>query len=179
MLRNLAIALTVVLIAGCQAGFSANHAYLVPSSGSIVKLHKQLVVPAGHTRVFLQHGQVVAKAKFDRYYPSCNFEVWKLTKEPTVIHPGEFIVTKATQDINHVVSLEYQKVAALRWHNQESDRAMIMHAMHMRLQSAKQPNLYRLTCRGWLADPSDAVKPTITDMREALGNFASIKLIGE
>jgi hypothetical protein len=46
----------------------------------------------------------------------------------------------------------------------------------MYLQSATQPNVYRLTCRGWLAIPAEAERPTIADMREALGDYASIKL---
>jgi hypothetical protein len=54
-----------------------------------------------------------------------------------------------------------------------------MHTVHMWLQSVQQPNIYRLTCRGWLAVPSEAEKPTMIDMREALGNLATINLMGE
>ncbi len=179
MSRRVVIVLAVLLLAGCRAGVTTDPSYIIPTAGSSVKIKKQLLVPAGETRVFLQRGRVVAKAKFDRYYPSCNFEVWKLTQEPTIIQPGSFVVSKAGRDINHVVSLEHLKIAALRWHHHDSDHAMIMHAVHMWLQSAEQPNVYRLTCRGWLAVPAEAEKPALADMREALGNLASIKLMGE
>jgi hypothetical protein len=118
----------------------------------------------------------VAKAKFDRYYPSCNFEVWKLSQKPTVIQPDTFVITKTGRAINQVVSLEPIKIAALGWRRHGDNHAMIMHTVHMYLQSVTQSNVYRLTCRGWLAVPAKAERPTVADMREALGNFASISL---
>ena len=178
MIRYLVILLAVVVLGGCRVGAlsASDPAYYIPDVGSVVKINRQLKIAAGHTRVFLQRGQLVAKAKFDRYYPSCNFEVWKLSQKPTAIQPGSFIVSKAGRDINQVVSLETLKLAALGWRRHHDDHAMIMHTVHMYLQSATQPNVYRLTCRGWLAVPAEAEKPTIADMREALGDYASIKL---
>jgi hypothetical protein len=176
MLRYLAIVLSVFLLNGCRTGAFSESVHTIPTAGSVIKLNRQLTVPGGHTRVFLQRGRVVAKAKFDRYHPSCNFEVWKLSQEPTIIQPDSFLVTKAGRDINQVVSLDTLKVAALRWHRHDDDHAMIMHTVHMLLQSAMQPNVYRLTCRGWLAAPVEAEKPTVTDMREALGGLATIQL---
>jgi hypothetical protein len=176
MLRYLIVLLTVFLLDGCGVGTVSDPAYIIPTAGSVVKINRQLKIPGGQTRVFLQRGRVMAKAKFDRYYPSCNFEVWKLSQEPSVIQPDSFMVIKAGRDINQVVSLETLKVAALGWHRHDDDHAMIMHAVHIYLQSATQPNVYRLTCRGWLAVPAEAEKPTVADMREALGDYASISL---
>lgn len=178
MIRYLVILLAVFLLGGCRLGAISDPAHTVPDTGSQVKINRELVIPDGHTRVFLQRGRVVAKAKFDRYYPSCNFEVWKLSQEPTAIQPGTFVVSKAGRDINQVVSMDSMKLAALGWRRHHDDHAMIMHTVHMYLQSATQPNVYRMSCRGWLAVPADAEKPTIADMREALGNYASISLYG-
>ncbi len=180
MIRYLVHIAMALLLSGCQTAAITAPAHIIPTVGSVVKINKRLVVPGGQTRVFLQRGRVVEKTKFDRYYPSCNFEVWRLTKEPTIIHPGSFVVTKVGRDINRVVSLEQPlRVAAMGWWRRDSDHAMIMHTVHIWLQSAKQPNVYRLTCRGWLAVPAEAEKPTLADMREALGSVASLRLMGE
>ncbi len=173
------IVLSILFLAGCQTGATTDPAYVIPSAGSRVQIKRQLTVPGGQTRVFLQRGQVVSKVKLDRYYPSCNFEVWRLTQEPTVIHPGSFVVSKTGRNIDMVVSLEPLQIAALGWRNYDRDRSMIMHVVHMLLQSAQQQNVYRLTCRGWLADPAEAQQPTMADMREALGGYADIRLLGE
>ncbi len=177
MIRYLVAALTLLLLIGCRAGVTSDPAYIIPTTGSQVRLNRQLTVPGGQTRVFLQRGQVVSKAKLDRYYPSCNFEVWKLRQTPTIIHPGSFAVTKTRRAINQVVSLEPVQVAGLRWSRYDDDHAMIMHVVHMWLQSAKQPNVYKLTCRSWLDIPADAKQPNVKDMREALGSYATITLV--
>lgn len=176
MIRYLAVVCALFLLHGCRVGAISDPVHAIPTAGSVVEINRKLTVPGGQTRVFLQRGRVVAKAKFDRYYPSCNFEVWKLRQEPTAIHPGSFVVSKAGRDINQVVSLENIKLAALGWRRHDDDHAMIMHTVHIYLQSAAQPNVYRLTCRGWLAVPAEAERPTISDMREALGGYASIRL---
>ncbi len=179
MIRYLLHVAIALLLTGCKTAARIDPAYIIPTDGSMVKINKQLVVPGGQTRVFLQRGRVVPKAKFDRYYPSCNFEVWRLSQEATVIHSGSFVVSQVNRGTDLIVSLEPIRIAAVGWHPYDDDHAMIMHVVHMRLQSATQPNVYRLTCRGWLAIPADAEKPTIDDMREALGDFASIQLRGE
>lgn len=173
------IALIGFLLVSCRADVTTDPAYIIPTAGSQVKINKQLKVPGGQTRIFFQRGQVVTKVKLDRYYPSCNFEVWKLRQEPTVIHPGSFVVSKTRRAINQVVSLDPIQIAGLRWSRYDDDHPMIMHTVHMWLQSAKQPNVYRLTCRSWLAAPVDAKQPTMADMHEALGGYASISLGGE
>lgn len=169
-----------VLLAGCQTGVSTDPAYAIPDAGSMVQVKRQLKIPGGQTRVFLQRGEVVSKVKLDRYYPSCNFEVWRLSQGPTIILPGTFAVTKAGRGTDLIVSLEPVRLAGLRWsHYDDDDHAMIMRVVHMLLQSAKQPNVYRLTCRGWLAVPAEAQEPGVADMREALGGLASIRVDGE
>ncbi len=179
MIRYLIVACMVLLLLGCRTVSSADPAYIIPAAGGQVRIDQRLMVPGGQTRVFLQKGRMVSKLKLDRYYPSCNFEVWSLSQDPTVIHPGSFVITQADRGADMVVSLEPMRVAGLRWHPHDDDHSMIMHVVHMRLQSAQQPNVYRLTCRGWLAVPAEARRPTLADMREALGRLASIRLRGE
>lgn len=179
MNRYTLITLSVLLMLGCRAGATTYPEYIIPTAGSVVKIKRSLVVPAGQTRVFLQRGQVVSKRNLDRYYPSCNFEVWKLRQRPTTIRPGTFSVARTVRDIDYMVQFKPMQLAAFgRVDYDDGGQDMIIHVVHMRLKSAQQPNVYRLTCRSWQDFPFDAREPNIADMREALGSKASIKLMG-
>ena len=181
MNRYTLIALTVLLTVGYRAGATTDPAYIIPTAGSVVKVKRALVVPPGQTRVFLQRGYVVSKRNLDRYYPSCNFEVLALRQRPTTIRPGTFSVTRTVRDIDYMVQSKPIQYAALgldRVDYDDGGQALIIHVVHMRLKSEKQPNVYRLTCRSWQDFPYDAKEPTMADMREALGSKASIRLRG-
>jgi len=177
MNRFTMMALALFITLGYSANTVAESPYLIPKPGSTVKIKRTLVVPPGQTRVYLQRGQVVSKRNLDRYYPSCNFEVWKLRQRPTTIRPGSFSVTRTVRDIDDMVQSNPMQLAALgRVGHDDGGMSLIIHVVHMRLKSTKQPNVYRLTCRSWQDFPPEAKEPTMKDMREALGSKASIRL---
>ncbi len=179
MNRYFLLVFMILLMTGFHATAATDPAYTIPTAGSVIKLKKSLVVPGGRTKVYLQRGQVVSRRNLDRYYPSCNFEVWKLRQRPTTIRPGTFSVARTVRDTDFMVQLHPPQRAALRRVDySDGGMDMIIHVVHMRLKSAKQPNVYRLSCRSWQDFPYEAKEPTMTDMREALGNKASIRLRG-
>ena len=177
MNRLTVMVLALFIMLGYSVNTVAESPYLIPKPGSTVKIKRTLVVPPGYTKVYLQRGQVVSKRNLDRYYPSCNFEVWKLRQTPTKIHPGTFSVARTVRDIDFMVQLNpLQRDAPRRVDSDYGGMDMIIHVVHMRLKSTKQPNVYRLTCRSWQDFPPEAKEPTMKDMREALGGKASIRL---
>ncbi|MCP3669191.1 MAG: hypothetical protein GY814_01880 [Gammaproteobacteria bacterium] len=177
MNRYYLLVLTFLLTTGCTTAATTDPAYVIPTAGSVIKIKRSLVVPAGQTRVYLQHGQVVSKHNLDRYYPSCNLEVWKLRQRPTTIRPGRFSVARTVRDIDFMVQFKPLQLATLNQVNyDDGGQSLIIHVVHMQLKSVQQPNVYRLTCRSWQDFPHEAKEPTMADMREALGNYASIRL---
>jgi hypothetical protein len=177
MNRYSLLVLAFLLAPGFQAGAAPNPAYIIPTAGSAVKLKRTLVVPPGRTKVYLQRGRVVSKRSLDRYHPSCNFEVWNLRQTPTSIHPGTFSVTRSVRDIDFMVQSRPLQLAALRRVDYDGGgQDMIIHVVHMRLKSGRQPNVFRLTCRSWQDFPHEAREPTMADMRDALGGIASMRL---
>ncbi|MCP4993981.1 MAG: hypothetical protein GY934_09385 [Gammaproteobacteria bacterium] len=179
MNRYYLLVLTFLLMTGCGTAATTDPAYVIPAAGSVVKIKRSLVVPAGQTRVYLQRGQVVSKRSLDRYYPSCNLEVWKLRQRPTTIRPGRFSVARTVREIDFMVQFKPLQLAALnRVDYDEGGQSLVIHVVQMRLKSAQQPNVHRLTCRSWQDFPHDAKEPTMADMGEALGNYASIRLTG-
>ena len=74
----------------------------IPVGGSIT-VERKLVVPAGHSRVFIQHGKVVAKTKMDQYRPHCNFEIRRVSSGSDFIAPDTFMVTSIRADEESIV----------------------------------------------------------------------------
>lgn len=134
-------------------------------------------MPPGHTRVFLQRGEVVSKQAFDRYVPSCNFEIRTLSEQVRIISPESFLVTRIQRETSEVVQLALPKVlAGLHLAGMDSGLPMVVRSVHLWIGSDLQPDLMRLTCRGAFDDMPTAYPPSIEEMREALGTHARIVL---
>jgi hypothetical protein len=61
----------------------------------------------------------------------------------------------------------------IRGDNSPSD---IMHLLHFKLRSKSQPDVLRMTCRGVLDEPWEAVPPTIAEIRKALRGIVVLEL---
>ena len=169
------------LLVGCSQNSllkspAAAH-WRLPPVGTSVELHKPLSVPAGYTRVFLQRGEVVAKQRFDRYVPSCSFEVRTLSETVRDISPESFLVTRVQRESAEVVQQVYPLMqASLDLAGRDDGLPMIVLSVHLWISSDQQPDVMRLTCRGAFDDPPQAEPPSIEQMQEALGSYASLKL---
>lgn len=177
MPKLVAVVVVALALAGCQQVPVRDESspYSRIPAGSRIVLHKALSVPQGHARVFLQGGEVKAKAKLNRYYPHCNFELRDVSDGTLRIEPDTFFVTRVTEGEEMVV----RRQGPLRRVGFRSDRdsaSMISRFVRYRLGSESQPRLMRLTCHGGFADPYEAQYPGISDIRKALGERVSIRL---
>ncbi len=170
-----------LLLMGCshdgQLKSTSAAYWKLPPVGTSIELHQPLRVPAGHTRVFLQRGEVVAKQRFDRYVPSCNFEVRTLLEQTREIEAESFLVTRVQRETAEVVQQVYPVLqAGLDLAGMDDGLPMIVLSVHLWISSDQQPDVMRLTCRGAFDDPSQADPPSIEQMQEALGSIASLVL---
>ena len=152
--------------------------YQVPV-GTRIELLKPVTVPPGRTRVFFQGGREGGGA--GQYSPSCNLEVREIREEPQTIRPGTFRVTRVHRaPFVEVVQRRPLRLASLRLAFGTGDGdggdAMIAPTVHMELESAAQPQVLRLTCRGGFDDPSYAEYPTVAEIRVALGDWARLEI---
>ncbi len=177
MLRKFSLLVPVVLLAACTASVRDVDApyYRVPVN-SLVTLTQALTVPAGKTRVFLQHGKVVAIGKLDQYRPHCDFEVRMVSDGNRRIEPDSFNVTRVEVGDDFVVSRAPRVYAALVIVNDSDQPSMISPYVHHWLSSAKQPQVMRLTCHGGFDYPGMAQYPTVNEIRESLGTVATLSL---
>jgi hypothetical protein len=144
--------------------------------GSTITLHEALTVPAGHARVFMQNGKVRAKTRLDRYRPHCNFEVRSVSDGSLRIEPDTFVVTKIIEDEEEVVSRQ-QPLRLAGWEMTGGDALpMVTRLVRHRLHSQRQPQVMRLTCHGGFDDPWEVDYPSISEIRRALGERATLKL---
>lgn len=169
-----------LFLTGCQQGSVRDETSFLSrvGVGSTFVLHESLIVPGGHTRVFLQRGKVVSKVQLNRYHPHCNFEVRTLSDGSARIEPDTFLVTDVEVDEEEIVSrpdpLRYASFA-----NDNDDGGVSLITLFVRhwLFSERQPEVMRLTCHGAFDVPFYARTPSIAEIREALGGRVTLNLV--
>lgn len=154
--------------------------YYMPPVGTVVRINEELIVPEGWARVFLQKSETLSYGDLDRYYPSCNFELYTVGDMPQLIKSGRFTITNVRRRDEEVVRYGLVQYAS-RWLLADgggvvSEDAMVMRTVRMKLESEQQPGMYMLTCRGALDEQPYARAISIKEMRVALGDKATIVL---
>lgn len=148
--------------------------------GSHLTLHQSLMVTAGHARVFMQNGQVVAKTKLDLYQPHCNFEVRSVSSGASIIEPDDFVVTAVMEDETEVVqgppAQQYAAVGKMVAMGGDATLVMVTRFIRHNLESGHQPEVMRLTCHGGFAEPWQAAYPGIDEIRQSLGALVTLQM---
>ncbi|MGD8908188.1 MAG: hypothetical protein PVI92_02500 [Chromatiales bacterium] len=153
-----------------------DYAYNLPPLGSTLVLKQPITIPAGEVRVFLQHGEVFSKSDFDRYEPSCSLELRTLADQPREIHPDSFIVSTVQRLMQQVVRSDRRQSAMLKVDYENGGKPMVVHGYHLWLGSEEQPDVMRMTCRGYFDDISRSEPPSLNDVTKSLGEFAELIL---
>lgn len=175
------VAALVSLLVGCAgdylAGGGSDSPYYPPPVGSSVVLKRPLTVPAGETRIFLQGGEMMEKSRFDRYKPSCSFELRELAEAPRTIAPDSFIVTRVEHLTQEIVQRFGPRRGLLRSGlDYDSSPPFVVRGYHLWLGSERQLDVMRMTCRGAFADLPEAYPPSLGEVSRALGDYAELIL---
>ena len=181
MSTNLLIPLLALGVAGCTAlaPFDPASPYWLPPVGSEVDLKQALEVPPQSARVFLQQGKAVAKSGVNQFLPNCNFEVNQVFEDSSqTIQPDTFRVRRVGRQWEEVVQQVPTQYAALHLARGSVDggTSPIIHAVHFWLESPRQPEVRRLSCRGAVDDPPKAKPPTGEEIFQALGDIAKLRV---
>lgn len=181
MSKSLLVPLLALGLNGCTAlgPFEPDSPYWLPPVGSEVDLKQSLEVRPRSARVFLQQGGVVSKGGVNQFLPSCNFEVNQVFEDRSqTIQPDTFRVLRVGRQWEEVVQHASAQYAALHLAggNVDGGTSMIIHSVHLWLESAKQPQVRRLSCRGGVDDPPKARPPSGEEIFQALGVIASLRV---
>jgi len=149
--------------------------------GSKIILHVPLTIGAHDHQAFIQGGEVKKDRIFsfspgyDEYYPFCYFEIYTPSNQSQTILPGEFEITRVTAGETEIVQLRSTRVASSG--DSEGGPSSIVELLIMELQSDSQKNVEQLVCADGFADPGDVVMPTLGQIRETLGQVATLELV--
>ncbi len=177
------VLLTMVLAAalsGCASLMGpadpASPFFAVPV-GSVLVLHEPVQIPPERTRVWFQGGQATYGRNW--YEPACNLEVNLLDRQNAqTVEPGRFTVRRVQQMMEMTDLAPMGRPAtAMRAASVDGDgMSYLWLGFHLWLENPDQPNVLRLTCMGEYAAAWEVVPPSVNEIREALGEVASLEL---
>jgi len=173
------------LLAGCTTGFtlsmSSSPSTPVPK-GALIELQQTTTIRPGSTRVWFQSGRLAPG--YDWYEPTCSLEVRRLDQHAEqTIQPGRFTVRRiqlmrdqARLDMRGPQLAAVNVLAGLGGGLGNNGYFRIWKGYHFWLESAEQPDVLRMTCKGGYADEWEARAPSLADIQNALGEMASVHL---
>jgi hypothetical protein len=146
--------------------------YSVPLGSELI-LHREITIPPDQTSVYLQYGQIAASREIDFYRPHCKFELYKISTKSRVVKPDTFVVIKIV-DQREDVSVGVPAYASLGLSYVDGP-LHLTYSTAMYLKSEVQPDVFRIDCKRW-DDPAIGEYLSISEMREALGDYITLKL---
>ncbi|MCW9013099.1 MAG: hypothetical protein OQL06_04890 [Gammaproteobacteria bacterium] len=147
--------------------------YRVPIGSSLI-LNQNLSILPNVARAHIQYGKLVSKKAIDMYYPHCEFEIRTLKETSQTIYPDTFTIYQVDHDIQW--SQTDVMVASLsRFDMGMSNEgiSLVAYANEYYLESASQPDVFRLTCLHW-QEHSNAYHLSINEVRKVLGGIFTL-----
>ena len=147
--------------------------YHTVPAGSLLTLYKDLTIPAARASVYIQGGLIASWQDVNSYHPHCIFEVVKVKDTPQHVKAGTFTILKVRQqDLSGIrPGMQYARLFA------SGGPSFLIYATIMDLRSVDQPEVFRLTCQHWEIPPHFPQHLTIRQIRTALGELFTLKLL--
>jgi hypothetical protein len=181
MIRPFLVFAAVVLLAtACQSGapWHRTETLFTQLSGGRFTLHRDIIIPAGRVRVIFQGG--VADLGASEYYPRCELEVRLILDTPQTVPAGTYRIGKVIgmqRLVNRPaagIRLAAAGDAVLLADDTSSEWSM--YTYRMQLLDGQQVDAATLTCGGQYDYPFKTRYPTLQEMQDALGAYATLSL---
>ena len=144
-------------------------------AGDTVVLNRDLDAGAG-SRIYLQHGKVVAKAEFRHREPYCYFHVYRdsaVISTPFSVSADRFSITGTGRSIEYSYDVTPgYTLAGLGFLTQDASEQFLM--IRFALDSPSQPQVRWLKC-GVFAVPNERNYLGIDEVRGALGDLVALE----
>lgn len=157
-----------------------NSPYFAPAVGSQLILKKDVRIEPEKARAYFQNGVIVKSINY--YAPHCQLEVNDVLAISQTVRADTFTITEVSADNLEIVQATNIQLASntdirasIGIHY--PDVSDIMYARRMKLSSTQQTNVRALICAGVFDSPMDAEYPSINEMRQALGDYAELRLL--
>ena len=163
------------VLIGCQSADHRGGFYSSPlQPGDQVEVLKDIPVPAGLARVYLQHGGLTSYGGSNQFVPFCYFRLRDPLPVEQHVKPGVFVVHSVWLDETSVGVQRPVRVASALLGFGEGWSTMAFQ-FHMPLTSDEQPGVI-LVCSGAYDNPAFAVPIRLPEVREALGDYAAVRV---
>lgn len=170
-----AVAASAYFLIGCET-FIKIQAWPAPYSipaGSVVTIHQDLTVKPHEVSVWIQFGEIADRKNIKVRYPNCRFELFTIKPTVQTIYKDQVKIIKFVHTTDYVMN-DNIMFASLTNVASDGDPMVEVFTTEIYLKSKKQPDLYRLICEHW-EDPATGVFLTMQQIRETLGNIATIQ----
>ena len=176
MKPGLLITLLVVsgLLASCNnvpAVEDTSSRFFTIPIGSTFTLNKAIKISPDMTSLYLQSGKTGKENEMNIYYPNCKFELFTISEKARTVEPDSFKVTRVVNEF------EEAAMDGARFAGPiivvDSGPQFYNFKTIMYLESAKQPDVFRMTCQIWDYIYKDSY-PSIDQMRMAVGYVFTI-----
>ena len=149
----------------------------LPITGGTLEVHRDIGIAAGRARTFFQDG--VPASGINEFKPFCQIEVSTLRETEQTIRPDSFAITPVGGRYEQVVEMVPTQLASLFVGIGTSvdggdSPSRVTHMLYFRLHSPKQPDVRGFACGGAFDDPGDADAPTLQEIANALGSYATL-----
>jgi hypothetical protein len=178
LLVLLALALTA-----CQttAEFPVTSPYFQIPVGSRLVLNQPIEIPPTAATVRLQFGKVVSRSHTQEFEPVCVFESKIVGETAQRIAPDSFEITRVRRGYSMLSAQAAPSTGLIKafWRDDVGSSRQY-YKTEMFLHSTKQPQILYMTCQqAWEPGGSLDLRPlTIAEIRQALGDYFSLRLAG-
>ena len=176
--KRVAFVSVLMVLSACSVNDSKDESsvFFVVPTGSTIVLNREVTISGDQVAVYAQDGRLMSYHEVNKYNPNCKFEIYTMSEQPRTVKPDTFEIIKVVDDIESSSLQKSTRLAVqgdtlvLGW----LDRSyMFNYATMMYLRSAKQKDVYRMTCQHW-EDLRDDRYLTVAQMREAMGEIFTL-----
>lgn len=160
-----------------------NSAFYSVPVGSRLVLNQDVTIDADQVAVYVQNGQLLSYDDVDKYQPNCKFELYKISSSPRTVVADTFDIVKVEDNIESSSIQHSTRLASLhdrKWginitmggldHSEVFNYATMLY-----LSSARQKDVYRMTCQYWESVLVDKYL-SIAQMRAAMGEVFTLNI---
>ena len=163
---------------GSQVARDENSQFFSIPVGSTFTLNRELTVDPDRTSVHLQNGRVSPVRGIDIYRPNCKFELFTISERARTVEPDTFVVTRIVDQLEDVSTQRPLYASLSVAEGGGGGNGGPLHQNYstiMWLESNKQPDVFRLSCRRWdFINLGEYL--SINEMRQALGDYFTLTL---
>lgn len=176
--------LLVLALTGCQttAEFPVTSPYFQIPIGSRLVLNQAIEIPPNAATVRLQFGKIVSRFHTQEFEPVCVFESKIVGKTAQLIAPDSFEIIRVRQDSSAISAQAAPSSGLIKafWRSDDGGGSRQYYKTEMSLRSTKQPQILFMTCQqAWEPGGSLDLRPlTVAEIRQALGDYFSLRLAG-